>query len=178
MSFWKRAKTADLGGASGDTGKAQPAKKAVRRGAPVAFEVKLLAMEALETDLTPQEIGDIVGVSDSTIHAWRRQYQDGGSETLCRRPSSIAVRKTCARLEQSIVAHRKQHPDHGVRRIRDELLRADGLSVSAEKVRTTVDAAGLGNRPPAPRRRSRRSRRFERSLPNAMWQIDRTVGWC
>ncbi|HEY5624018.1 MAG TPA: hypothetical protein VIV14_09665, partial [Gammaproteobacteria bacterium] len=45
--------------------------------------------------------------------------------------SSIAVRKQCSLLEEKIVAHRREHPDHGVRRIRDDLRRHEGIDVSA-----------------------------------------------
>ena len=44
--------------------------------------------------------------------------------------------------------------------------------MSAEKVRTVVNEAGLGNPPPKSQRRDPAPRRFERPLPNAMWQID------
>ena len=70
--------------------------------------------------------------------------------------------------EERILAHRREHTKHGVRRIRDELRRNDGLAVSAEKVRTVVNDAGLGNPPPTPHRRPPEVRRFERSLPNAL----------
>jgi transposase InsO family protein len=75
-------------------------------------------------------------------------------------------------LEEKIVALRREHPEHGVRRIRDDLRRHEGLDVSAEKVRTVVNEQGLGNSPPPPRHRPPRVRRFERSCPNALWQID------
>ena len=39
-------------------------------------------------------------------------------------------------------------------------------------MRTVVNDAGLGNPPPTPHRRPPQVRRFERSLPNALWQID------
>ncbi len=41
-----------------------------------------------------------------------------------------------------------------------------------ETVRTVVNDSGLGNPPPESRRRPQQVRRFERSCPNAMWQID------
>jgi transposase InsO family protein len=173
MAFWKRKKRAtSVAPVTADTGKAQPAKKTIRRSPPAPLEIKLLALEALDADLTPTDVAQIIGVSDATIHGWRKQYRDGGVEALYRRPSSSTVRKACAQLEERILAHRREHPEHGVRRIRDELRREEGLSVSAEKVRTTVNAAGLGHPPPGPGRRSPQVRRFERPLPNALWQID------
>jgi transposase InsO family protein len=172
MSFWRRGKGKAEQLGSADTGQVQKAKRTVKRSPAVALEVKLLAMEALQSDLSLGDVAEIIGVTDTTLGKWRQQYQAGGVQGLSRRASSIGVRHQCSLLEERILAHRKEHPEHGVRRIRDELHRSDGLSVSAEKVRTVVNDAGLGNPPPAPHRRSPQIRRFERPLPNAMWQID------
>jgi transposase InsO family protein len=168
MSFWKRRKQSS----AGDTGRVQKAKKSVKRSPPVAMEVKILAIEALDSGLSSQEVGELVGVGSGTIHKWRKEYAEGGVQGLCRKASSIAIRKQCSVLEEKIVARRRENPEHGVRRIRDDLRRQEGLAVSAEKVRTVVNDAGLGNPPPQSRRRPPGVRRFERSCPNALWQID------
>jgi transposase InsO family protein len=136
------------------------------------MEIKILALEALDSGLSADEVGELVGVGSGTIHKWRKEYAEGGVQGLCRKSSSIAIRKQCSVLEEKIVARRRENPEHGVRRIRDDLRRHEGLDVSAEKVRTVVNDAGLGNPPPEPRRRPPGVRRFERSCPNAMWQID------
>jgi transposase InsO family protein len=173
MSFWKRIKQVSVTAPSAaDTGQVQKAKKTVKRCPPVAMEVKVLAVEALESGLSASEVGELVGVGSGTIHKWRRDYAEAGVQGLCRKASSIAVRKQCSVLEEKIVAARRANPEHGVRRIRDDLRRHEGIEVSAEKVRTVVNESGLGNPPPQPSRRPPRVRRFERSCPNAMWQID------
>jgi len=136
------------------------------------MEVKILALEALESGLSAIEVGELVGVGSGTIHKWRKDYAEAGVQGLSRKASSIAIRKQCSVLEEKIVARRRENPQHGVRRIRDDLRRQEGLDVSAEKVRTVVNDAGLGNAPPQSRRRPPGVRRFERSCPNAMWQID------
>jgi transposase InsO family protein len=170
MSLWRLGKKAPQPAA--DTGRARPAKKSVKRSPPVAMEVKILALEALEAGLSAPEVGELAGVSSTTVQKWRNQYAEGGVEGLVRKASSIGVRQQCSVLEERIVAHRQAHPEHGVRRIRDDLRRHEGLEVSAETVRRTVNEAGLGNEPPQARRRAPAERRFERALPNALWQID------
>jgi len=172
MAFWSRRKRQLQVGEAADTGQVQKSKKAVKRSPPVAMEVKLLAIEALESELSAGDVAEIVGVAETTLSTWRRQYQEGGVAGICRRASSISVRRQCTTLEERILAHRRKHPEHGVRRIRDELRRTEGLAVSAEKVRTVVNEAGEGHPPPQPRRRPAHVRRFERPLPNALWQID------
>jgi transposase InsO family protein len=136
------------------------------------MEVKLLAIEALEGGAEKRDVAKVIGVHASTLAGWQKQYAEGGVTGLCRKASSIAVRRQVTKLEEEILSHRREHPEHGVRRIRDELRREQGLTVSAEKVRTVVNDAGLGNAPPKSHRRPPAPRRFERSLPNAMWQID------
>jgi transposase InsO family protein len=147
-----------------------PRKK--RQSSPAPLEVKLLALEALAAGLSRKEVAAIVGVATVTIGTWQKQYDTAGLPGLYRKPSSTAVKKRCHLLEERIVAHRQQHPERGVRRIRDELRRGEGLAVSAEKVRTVLGDAGLGNAPAKPGPRPPQVRRFERSLPNALWQID------
>jgi transposase InsO family protein len=99
-------------------------------------------------------------------------YKKGGLHGLCRKPSTIAASKQCSALEQRIITHRQENPTHGVRRIRDNMHMYEALEVSAEKVRQTVNNAGLGNPAPKSHKRPPQIRRFERSVPNAMWQID------
>jgi len=172
MAFWSRGKRQRRVVEPAEAGQVQKSSKMVKRSPPVALEVKLLAIEALESDLLPKDVAEIVGVAEGTIGKWRRQKQEGGLPTLCRRASSIGVRRQVSELDERIQAHRREHPQHGVRRIRDELRRNDGLAASAEKVRMVVNDAGLGNPPPTPHRRPPQVRRFERSIPNALWQID------
>lgn len=172
MSFWSKRERPQAPTPAADAGKAEPARAVAHRSPPVPLEVKLLAMQALEADLTTKEVATIIGAAAVTVANWRKQYRNGGIEALCHRPSSNAARKVCEELERRIVAHREAHPDRGVRRIRDDLRRDEGLGVSAEKVRQTVNEAGVGNPPPVPHRRPPQVRRFERALPNALWQID------
>jgi transposase InsO family protein len=169
MSLWSFRKKEQE---PADTGRAQKSKKTIKRSPPVAMEVKVLAIEALEAGLRAEEVGELAGVGPSTVQKWRNQCAEGGMEALARKASSIGVRHQCSVLDERIVARRKAHPEHGVRRIRDDLRREEGLEVSAEKVRTTVNEAGLGKPPAKAHRRTPRERRFERVLPNALWQID------
>jgi len=172
MRWWNRDRKKSQPAQAVDTGTVQKRKKVIKGSPPVALEVKLLAIEALESELTPTDVSEIVGVSTTTLATWRRHHRKGGIEALTRKASSIGVRRQCSRLEERILIHRREHPGQGVRRIRDDLRREEGLSVSAEKVRTVVNEAGLGNPPPTPHRRPPQTRRFERELPNALWQID------
>jgi transposase InsO family protein len=147
-------------------------KKRKVRGPSVAMEVKLAAVDALASGLNASEVAELIGVSDTTVLKWRRIFDKGGIDAFRRSPSTVAVRKRCKVLEERIVSRRQEHPDRGVRRIRDDLRREEGLETSAETVRTVVNEAGLGNTPVQAGRRPPQVRRFERAVPNALWQID------
>jgi transposase InsO family protein len=136
------------------------------------LEVKLLAMEGREAGVSIEELAELANVSTTTINKWWSIYEKGGTAALCRKPSTVAANRQCRALNERIIAHRKEHPERGVRRIRDELKRSEGLQVSAETVRQVVNEAGLGNAPVKPRRKPPQERRFERSIPNSMWQVD------
>ncbi len=61
MSFWKRKKQSfDQASSAGDTGQVQKARKGVKRSPPLAMEVKILALEALDSGLSAIEVGELV----------------------------------------------------------------------------------------------------------------------
>jgi hypothetical protein len=88
------------------------------------MEVKLLAIEALESGAERRDVARIIGVHQSTLASWHKLYMEGGVSGMCRKSSSIAVRRQCTKLEEKIVAHRREHPEHGVRRIPETLRRS------------------------------------------------------
>ena len=149
-------------------------QRAVVRRRPIfcPMEVKLLALEALQTGLTKAEVADIIGVAPITVSSWQKKYDAEGLPGLYRHPSTKQALARCHALEKRILERRKAHPERGVRRIRDDLRREEGLEVSAETVRTVVNEAGIGNDPVKRGPRPAAPRRFERKLPNALWQID------
>lgn len=166
MAFWKKKKRSSA--RSTEEHEARPAKR--RRILPL--EVKILAVEARAAGLTAKEISEVTGSSPGTIDKWYKTYKTGGTEGLVRSVSNPGARKICSELERRIEQHRTDYPEHGVRRIRDELRRDDNVEVSAETVRRVVNDAGLGNEPHRSKPRPPQVRRFERKIPNAMWQID------
>lgn len=171
MSFWKRKRRKPRTVSdSADVSSSKPKGAVTRRVFPI--EVRLLAMDAREVGLTSKEVGDLIGSSPTTVDKWIRIYRRDGVDGFARQPINPGTRKLCQALRKKIETYREEHPDAGVRRIRDELYRDDCVSVSAETVRKVVNDAGLGNPPPVPKRKPPQIRRFEREVPNAMWQID------
>ena len=167
MFFWNKSKKR---AAETPSPKITPRRSSPGRRFPV--EIKLLAAQAKEAGLSPKEVGDLIGASSFSVSKWHKLYQEGGSEALLVQSSSPGTQRICRELERRIKLYRQDNPEAGVRRIRDSLRRDEGLSVSAETVRRVVNEAGLGNAPVASKRRGPEVRRFERSVPNALWQID------
>jgi transposase InsO family protein len=168
MAFWNKSKKQK---------EESTAPVVVRRGKgnsgnrfPV--EVKVLAVRAKESGLDRKEVAELIGASLNTVDKWHQMYQEGGPEALVNQSTSPSTRRICKELERRIEARRRENPEAGVRRIRDELRREEGVAVSAETVRRVLNDAGLSNTPPVPKRKPPQERRFEREVPNAMWQID------
>jgi len=171
MSFWKRQKkTRKTSFDNQESDSTVKKRSGPRKVFPV--EVRLLAMDAREAGLSSREVGDLVGASSGTVDKWMHSYRREGVEAFARQGANPGTRRLCNTIRKQIEEYRREHPEAGVRRIRDELRRDEGLSVSAETVRKVVNEAGLGNPPPTPKKRPPQVRRFEREVPNAMWQID------
>lgn len=165
MVFWRKKKERQGGSVPSESSSGSIRKR-------FSQDVKLVAARAREAGMTGKEISRLVGASAGSIDKWWRVYREDGAEGLIRRSSRPNDRRLCERLEKKIEAYRQENPEHGVRRISDELRRNEGLSVGHETVRRVVNDAGLGNSPIQAKRRPPQIRRFERELPNAMWQID------
>jgi transposase InsO family protein len=168
MSFWNRGKKQK----EGTTPPIVVRQGKGNSGNRFPVEVKVLAARAKESGLDRKEVADLIGASLYTVDKWHQMYQEGGPEALVNQSTSPSTRRICKELERRIEARRRENPEAGVRRIRDELRREEGVAVSAETVRRVLNDAGLNNTPPVPKRKPPQERRFERDVPNAMWQID------
>ena len=166
--FWKTGKSEDVEGLEPESGEvsepgvaeqlalgeapeeaeAEPRPSPARRRTQVPMEVRLLSVQACEAGLLRRDVAELAGVTANTISNWCRTYRRDGLGGLAKRTRSTSTRRICEALEERIKAHREAHPEHGVRRVRDELRRNEGLSVSAETVRRVVNEADLGQPPP------------------------------
>lgn len=110
------------------------------------------------------------GISRATGHVWLKRYRAGGVCAVAeqsRRPIS-SPRRTGAVIEERIVALRRACPDWGARKL-SVLLGNEGLKVPPATVHRVLNRLGLvrveDRHPPA-------LGRFERELPNQLWQMD------
>jgi transposase len=121
MVFWKKKKQEKEGSSS-------QAEKVVRSKTRKRFpvEVKLLAAKARHAGLSNTDVARMVGSSTGSVDKWWHKYREGGAEALITSKGNPGARKLNAEIERRIEAHRLQHPEHGVRRISDELKRNEG----------------------------------------------------
>jgi transposase InsO family protein len=169
MSFLRRGKKRKRSAPEVETTLAVKHQKK-RKVTPV--EVKLLAIDALKAGIPSSEVCELIGVSNSALGKWGKLYQEGGEGALARQATNPGTRRICSHLERRIEQMRCENPEAGVRRIRDELRHGQGIGVSAETVRRVLNDAGLGNPPVQKNRRGLQIRRFEKEIPNSLWQID------
>lgn len=118
------------------------------------------------------EVAAAWGVSRQTLHAWLARYEHDGLEGLVdrsHRPAGCPHQMDPA-VEVAVLEARRRHPGWGPRRIVYELKRR-GLSASESGVYRALRRANLID-PSGRRGRQRQWRRWERSRPNELWQMD------
>jgi transposase InsO family protein len=131
-------------------------------------------MEVIRDGLTVIEVAERYGVSRQAVHGWLRRYRTGGLDALADRSHRP---NTCphlmpADLEAHICELRRHHPGWGQRRLAHELIR-DGIDPPPGL--TSIYRALVRNgliEPKARRRRKADYRRWERSRPMELWQMD------
>jgi transposase InsO family protein len=149
--------------------------------AGVALQVVSMEQLRMEVVLEPERTGDSVaevcrrrGISRETFYVYRRRYLSEGVDGLVsrsRRPCGSPARID-PRLEATICRLRREHPRWGARRIRTELARAGVDPPAKSTIHRALQRNGLIA--PQPPRRPKPTLRFERAVPNDLWQIDAT----
>jgi len=155
--------------------KRKPKGKESRFGRRYGFELKLRCVKLrLEEGLPVSLLSKEVGVSKDVVYRWVRAYQERGEAGLQNQVrSSGSRRKLPDPVRKKIVEIKQREPFFGVQRISHLLKRVFFLSASPETVRRTLQEESL--MVPSRKKHSSnitRSRFFERSTPNQLWQGD------
>lgn len=145
----------------------------------MALRVVSMAELRLEVLTEPERTGSSVteicekwGISRQTYYRYKRRYAlwgEEGLENLYRRPFN-SPRQIDPDLEDAICRMRKDHPRWGARTIRN-YLRRQGVDPPAI---STIHQVLRRNHLIAdqPRKRPKATKRFEREVPNDLWQMD------
>jgi transposase InsO family protein len=110
------------------------------------------------------------GISRPTGRLWLQRYREQGIEGIAersRRPH-YSPGKTAADLEERVVDLRERYPDWGARKLQHQL-RSQGLALSVSTVHRILLRHGLVREED---RHRPALQRFERAVPNELWQMD------
>lgn len=136
---------------------------------------RLLILDTWErSNLPAGDFAPLVGVSKHTLYLWKKRFSQHGPAGLAEQPRGTATGSKLPEVtKRTIVMLKKLHPDWGVQRISDELLRGPALAASASAVARVLHEAGylMEQRPTRPHP-EKKVQRFERARPNQMWQTD------
>jgi transposase len=131
-------------------------------------------MEVLRDGLKVVEVAERYGVSRQAAHGWLRRYAAGGLDALADRSHRPhrCPHQMPAEVEARLCELRRHHPGWGQRRLAHELVRE---GIDPPPGLTSIYRALVRNgliEPKARRRRKADYRRWERSRPMELWQMD------
>jgi transposase InsO family protein len=117
-------------------------------------------------------IGNIV--NKHTLYGWKRRFEADGAAAL---EDQVRVKhKAADRLAETtrraIVMMKEAHPEWGVQRISDSLLRGPGLSASPTTVLKVLHESGYEATEDGREAHAVEPKRFERAAAQEMWQSD------
>lgn len=121
---------------------------------------------ARQADANVSELCRRYGISRKTGYKWLGREEFGDRS---RRPHSSPLR-TCAQLEDKVLALRAKHPAWGGRKIAHVLMRDESVQLAPSTANSVLRRHGLIS--PAASQASEPWQRFEHESPNALWQID------
>ena len=135
-------------------------------------------LEVLDGAASVTDVARRHGVGRQTVHRWLRRYAAEGMAGLADRSSrpGSCPHQMPATLEARVVEMRRQHPSWGPRTILNRLNRADATPLPS---RSAIYRALVRHQLIVPKRRRRRPsdyKRWERSRPMELWQMDITFG--
>jgi transposase InsO family protein len=139
-------------------------------------EQRLDAVRAVLSGGKVSEVAAAMGVSRQSVHTWVSRYLAQGLPGLADRSHrpSFSPHQVTGEVEVMVAEMRRQHPKWGAKRIRLELLRRppEGMALPSERTINRIFAR-QGLVVPRPRKRPSDSyRRWQRSGPMQLWQID------
>lgn len=174
-----RSGRGDGGARGGVSGRGAPRRTArtvtpdAERVAGFTGEQRLLLLDAwLRSKLPATDFSPLVGVSTTTLYAWRRRFEESGPAALLGHKRGQRGSRLPEPTRRAILMMKQAHPEWGQDRIHDMLLRSEGLEASAGAVQRVLVEAGYEVEEAPTRPHPAKATRFERAKPNALWQTD------
>lgn len=135
---------------------------------------RLLLLDTWQrSGLPATDFGTLVGVTNHTLYAWKKAFDEQGPGGLMDRPKGGPQSMKLHELtKRTILMLKEKNPDWGCQRISDMLLRGPALPASASTVAKVLHEAGYESKEEPTRPHRDHVRSFERARPNQMWQSD------
>jgi transposase InsO family protein len=117
----------------------------------------------------------LVGLSPPTLYDWKKRFDQHGPAGLADRPRGKPAlgSRLPEPTQRAIQLLKRKHPDWGVDRIQDVLMRGEGFTASTGAIqRVLVEAGYQVEAAPTRRHPQPKVQSFERARPNQLWQTD------
>ena len=127
------------------------------------------------SELSAREIAPLVGLCAHTLYEWKKRFDQNGPAGLADRPRGKPAlgSRLPEPTQRAIQLLKRKHPDWGVDRIQDVLMRGEGFTASTGAIqRVLVEAGYQVETAPTRRHPEPRVQSFERARPNQLWQSD------
>jgi transposase InsO family protein len=149
-----------------------PGEIDLRRGATAKDRLYLLDLWT-RSSLPATEFSRLVGVAPHTLYEWRRKFVERGPAGLENRPKGAPKGSRVPEpTRRAVLLMKEAHPEWGVDRLHDMLLRTDGFQVSAEAIGLVLREEGYVVAGVPVTDHDQEPKRFERARPNCLWQTD------
>ena len=137
-------------------------------------EQRLLILDTwMRSGLPAGDYAPLVGVSRHTLYAWKAKFEEEGPAGLMPRPRGGPRGSRMPELaKRAILMMKKQHPDWGVDRISDLLLRTEALAASPAAIGKVLQEDGYVVEEMPMKRHPGPGKPFEKDHPSEMWQTD------
>lgn len=127
----------------------------------------------IRSSLPAGDFAPLVNVAAHTLYAWRKRFEEFGPAGLSDHPRGApAGSRLNEPTRRAILMLKESHPDWGVQRIHDVMLRSEGYSACASSIAKVLHEEGYvyDEKPTNPHAQEPKS--FERARPNQLWQTD------
>jgi transposase InsO family protein len=140
----------------------------------LSAEQRLLVLDAWRRSGLPSgDFAPLVGISQHTLYAWKRKFDQEGPAGLLDQPrGGPAGSRLPEATKRAIVMLKEAHPEWGCQRIADVLRRGPALAASAHAIARVLHETGYELEEAPTRPHAGPPRRFERARPNQLWQTD------
>jgi len=155
-------------------GAVKPSLEKAASGGGGSAEQRLLILDTwMRSGLPAGDYAPLVGVSKHTLYAWKAKFEEHGPAGLMDRPRGGPRGSRLPDLsKRAILMMKKQHPDWGVDRISDMLVRTQALAASPAAVGKVLQEDGYLVEEMPMKRHPGPGKPMDEKAPSEMWQTD------